>query len=368
MRKHIIPLIISCLFLSAITCSAAEKPVSIIIDGVLSQFDQDTGIPYINTDSRTMAPLRACLYSIGCSVDWDQQTKTVFTSKGDVTVAIPVGGNEIRVNDAPIIIDTKAVVIDGRTYLPLRAVMNAYGYAVEWEADSRTVYVTELTPFNINGGLTGAFQRQQLDFSGFDGIQADFALPYDIVLEKGDCPYVYFGFDWADDKGNAEGGFQFIEDASHQFYNQWTVYLRQGDEWSWGNSISLDQGSNHHLKFYADRVSDSRTDLVIELDGKEVIRKESAVTNFNDASAKTVAGMAMTKHFDGQNCFSSFKGAKISSLKVRSFNNANYTDFSDYALYSDWRASAGGSGVWYGTAVCVPSYVHIESDGIISVY
>ena len=131
--------------------------ISLIVNGTPVEFNADTGMPFINEAGRTMMPVRACLDAVGCSVEWEQETRTVITQKGNVTVNIPVGENE-------------AVLLNGRTYLPLRALLSAYGYAVDWDAATRTVYATELTAQNINGGTTGIFQRKQLPFAGFDGV------------------------------------------------------------------------------------------------------------------------------------------------------------------------------------------------------
>ena len=139
---------------------------------------------------------------------------------------------------------------------------------------------SNVTPYTINGGTTGVFSRQQLPFSGFDGVQADVTLPIVSIGEKGDCPYVYFGFDWKNDVGNVEGGFQFIEDATNPNYNKWTAFMRQGNDWRWGDNIVLDEGSTHHIKFFSVKVSESQVDLILELDGKEVIRKTSTETDF----------------------------------------------------------------------------------------
>ena len=225
------------------------------------------------------------------------------------------------------------------------------------------------TPYTINGGTTGVFSRQQLSFSGFDGVQADVTLPVVTLGEKGDCPYVYFGFDWKNDGGNAEGGFQFIEDADHPNYNKWTVFMRQGNDWRWGENIVLEQGSTHHIKFYSVRVSTKQVDLVIELDGKEIIRKASAVTDFQSASVKAVTAMAMSKPFDGTNCSSRSESSKIDNLRVSTVAAGDsYADFDQFQLYKEWKPEIGANGMWFGTAECIPSYLHSASDGSISIY
>ena len=342
--------------------------ISFFVDTKQSVFDDDTGEPYINADGRTMMPARACLDAIGCTVDWDGQTKTVLTRKGNVTVAIPIGKNEIIVNRIPTKIDTEAIILSGRTFLPLRAVLEAYGYAVEWDASSRAVCATELTVNNINGGKTGVFQRIQLPFIGFDGISAEITLPFVTELDTGDCPYIYFGFDWENGKGNIEGGFQFDYDPARPHYGMWTVFIRQGQDWYWGNEIFFEQGETRQLSFYTEYKPDGYTDIVLELDGEKVIRKKSFDGNFENASAKVVISMALTNEFNGWNCHSKLIGVKISNLCVRAFGEEYYSDFSNYPLYSKWRSDVGVNGMWYGTVNCVPSYIHYEQDGEISIY
>ena len=356
-----ISVMILCVFFG--TVSEAETP-SLSIDGKIVSFDDSTGYPFIDARGRTMMPLRACLDSIGCTVQWDQSNQSVFIRKGLTEVVVPIGKPEITINQETIPIDTAAVLENGRTYLPLRAVFEAYKYNVVWDNNTKTVNATSVyTPSNINGGSTGVFLRKQLNFAGFDGIQADITLPRVKLGQKGDCPYVYFGFDFPDGKGNAEGGFQFIEDEKNPGYNKWTVYLRQGNDWSWGDNILLNQESYHNLKFCADKVSDTQTDLVIELDGKEVIRKTSLATNFDRASVKYVDAIAMSVPFNGTNCPSASLDAGCYNLAVSKTNQEDYKDFGAYDPYREYK-----NGFWYGAVDCIPDYMHYNDFGPVSLY
>jgi hypothetical protein len=345
------------------TISEADS-LSLSIDGNEVTFDDSTGYPFIDAQNRTMMPLRVCLNSIGCTVQWDQYNQTVIARKGPTEVVIPVGKSEISVNQQIVSIDTTAVLKNGRTYLPLRAVFEAFKYRVDWNNDTKAVIATSsYTPYNINGGTTGVFLRKQLNYTGFDGIQADITLPKVKLGQKGDCPYVYFGFDFPGDNGNAEGGFQFIEDQNNPGYNKWTIFLRQGNDWRWGDNILLDQESYHNLKFYADKVSDTQTDLVIVLDGREVVRKTSAVNNFDKASVKYVDAIAMSVPFDGLNCPTASVDAGCFNLMVSEIAKDEYADFEEYDLYSEFK-----NGFWYGTVEGIPDYMHYYDINKVSLY
>src|SRR5665648_7924 len=193
--KIISLILISMLISTTVIISEASNTMpTFTVDGKVIVFNESTGFPYINNIGRSMMPLRVSLNSIECDVDWNQQTQTVETRKGDIEVDVPIGKNEIRINQMLVLTDTVSIIKNGHTYLPLRAIMEAYGYSVFWDSKTGTVSASskskmEFTPFNINGGITGVFSRKQLPFEGFDGVQADITLPMVTLAEKGDCPY-----------------------------------------------------------------------------------------------------------------------------------------------------------------------------------
>ena len=106
--------------------------------------------------------------AIGASVSYDAGLRTVTASKNGITVKIPIGENTITVNDSNVIMDTKAVIKDGRTYIPLRAVFSAFGYDVNWHDNSKTVYLNQ-TPNNINGGTTAFSQGNSFHLPDLTG-------------------------------------------------------------------------------------------------------------------------------------------------------------------------------------------------------
>lgn len=351
--------------------AVTTNDISIYVDDEKVNFPDAK--PYIQ-NSCTLVPVRTISEELGAVVDWDKTTQTVTITKDEDTITMIIGNPTMVKNSVASTLQVAPAIKDGRTMVPLRFISENLGARVEWIAATYSIKIItsagdiRFTAVNINGGSTGIFSRKQLKFEGFDGVQADVTLPMVTIAEKGDCPYVYFGFDFKNDVGNVEGGFQFIEDAKHPNYNKWTVFMRQGKNWYWGLNVVLAQGSTHHLKFYIDEVSEKQVDLVLVLDGKEIIRKVSSVTDFSSASVKTVNSMAMSKTFDGTNCLSQSKHSKFDNLTVSLLSSDQYLDFKYYELYSEWRPTIGVSGTWFGTADCIPSYLHTETDGSISIY
>ena len=120
----------------------AYAGIGVTIDGNSVKFTASSGSPTVDENSRTLVPLRAAMEAYGCKVSWDEPSKTATVSKNDGIVQVPVGENRIIVNGAKINTDTKAKIIDGRVYLPIRAVLEAFGASVGWDQTSQCVTVT----------------------------------------------------------------------------------------------------------------------------------------------------------------------------------------------------------------------------------
>jgi GH18 family chitinase len=121
-----------------------SKFVTVVLDSKELVFieDEGYGVPFINNDDRTMIPLRKPLEAIGAEVDYDNINCVVTAVKGNIIVKVPVDKNVIYVNEQEIEIDTEAIIRDNRTYIPLRAVMEAFGYELDWHNNSRTIILS----------------------------------------------------------------------------------------------------------------------------------------------------------------------------------------------------------------------------------
>ncbi len=123
------------------TPAYAASDIGVTIDGEPVVFQNDYGEPFIDANSRTLVPLRGVMEAFGAMVTWDGDTSTATVEKDRVMVQVPVGQAMIFVNGVSVTNDTSAVIRDGRTYLPIRAVLEAFGAGVSWDDNSRTVAV-----------------------------------------------------------------------------------------------------------------------------------------------------------------------------------------------------------------------------------
>ncbi len=126
-------------FFSAATFSVtAKENITVTLNGQILSFD----VPPQIINDRTMVPLRAIFEALGASVDWDEGTKTVTSSKDGTTITLTIDSNTMYVNGNAVALDSPACIIDGRTLVPVRAISEAYNTNVDWNGDTRTVTIT----------------------------------------------------------------------------------------------------------------------------------------------------------------------------------------------------------------------------------
>lgn len=143
MIKKVMAFILSaCILLSMPAPAFAAGGVSVFIDGSNIAFNNSTGSPFIDSGNRTLVPLRITMEAYGCEVFWDNENNKAIVYKDGITVVCPIGEKYIIVNGQTIAIDTAAVVVRGRTYLPIRCVLEAVGATVGWNGAAKTVDVT----------------------------------------------------------------------------------------------------------------------------------------------------------------------------------------------------------------------------------
>ena len=122
---------LSAIIFMIIICAVSAFAVDVYIDDKKVEFTAASGSPFIH-EGRTLVPLRVTMESYGATVEWEASTKTAIVRKDTTTVRCKIGEKQIYRNNVKILNDASAVIQDGRTYLPIRAVLEAFGAAVGW--------------------------------------------------------------------------------------------------------------------------------------------------------------------------------------------------------------------------------------------
>ena len=89
--------------------------------------------PYI-VDETVMVPLRAIFEALGAVISWDADTRTIFAVKGNSVVVMQVGQDVMFVNGEKLDIEYPSIIVDSRTMIPLSAVSKAFECNVNYDA------------------------------------------------------------------------------------------------------------------------------------------------------------------------------------------------------------------------------------------
>ena len=122
--------------------SAAEKSkvIKLQIGSRIVNVDNEAVIydaaPVIRND-RTLVPIRIVTETLGGKVDWNGVTKEVTLNIDGKEIKMTVGKTLEKYGVAP-------VIIDGRTFVPVRFVADELGATVAWDDATKTVTITKI--------------------------------------------------------------------------------------------------------------------------------------------------------------------------------------------------------------------------------
>lgn len=117
---------------------AQNNTVSLQVDGNPVELDV---LPYIDAQSRTIVPLRFIGEELGYSFAWDPEAKQVaFTGNGTL-IFLTIGSREATINGNKALLDTEAVVKNGRAMVPLRFILENLGVKVNYDSASHVVNI-----------------------------------------------------------------------------------------------------------------------------------------------------------------------------------------------------------------------------------
>lgn len=134
-----------------ISVTAFGADISVKLNGVEIDTRDANGnvvVPFAQ-DGTTYVPVRAIANALNLNIDWDGGTLTVFI--GDRGSAQPELGEKINIyiNGKKFIprdangTEVAPIAKDGTTYLPVRAVAQAFGKKVDWDGETSSVLIKD---------------------------------------------------------------------------------------------------------------------------------------------------------------------------------------------------------------------------------
>ena len=220
----------------------AESEISVKVNGETVSFDQ----PPVMLNDRVLVPIRAIAEKLNLNVEWKQDHgvsgAVILSDLNGKTITLYIDSAEAQINGLAVMLDTKPVILNGRTFVPVRMIAQTLNCGVEWEPSNQSVSVTSidieeteynksdtskplvytavdkeqdgfrfrLPAVNINTGYISEINDQILnkyDFNYFYGIDYFYTVNNDILslvittsADAGNDEHFFFNYDLKNDK------------------------------------------------------------------------------------------------------------------------------------------------------------------------
>lgn len=109
---------------------------SFSIDGKIKAVDAP--FIYDNKGDRALAPVRFITEALGYKVNWDGISKVTIAKDAKVVV-FEIGSDTIYDNNVAITMDTAPFLQNGKTYIPVRYIADAFGLTVNWNESTQEI-------------------------------------------------------------------------------------------------------------------------------------------------------------------------------------------------------------------------------------
>jgi uncharacterized protein len=138
--KKVVAILISLVMAVSFVTSAAgaaaptpANPLQIYVDGELVPFGEDKPV---NVNGTNLVPVRMLLEQLNFVIDWNQESQIVTATSTDprnvTVISLQIGHDTAYVNSKPKELLEAPQIINEKSYVPLRFVIEESGYEIAW--------------------------------------------------------------------------------------------------------------------------------------------------------------------------------------------------------------------------------------------
>lgn len=99
--------------------------------------------PPVIVDGRTLVPIRTVVEAMGGTVAWDDTTKTATLTYGRHIITLTVNSTTAYLDGQANTLDVAPQIIGDRTLMPIRFIAERFGFTADWDNNSRSVIINE---------------------------------------------------------------------------------------------------------------------------------------------------------------------------------------------------------------------------------
>lgn len=137
MKKYLLQFFI--LFAVVISASSVKaNGVNITIEGNKSDFGSNA----IISGNKTYVPMRELFEGLGASVQWKDETKSAIAVVDNSIISFNITENTVVKDNKTYLSDCDCKIIEGKTYIPLRSILELLGYKVDWNGENEKIDIS----------------------------------------------------------------------------------------------------------------------------------------------------------------------------------------------------------------------------------
>jgi len=173
MKKKILAITLICIMMLSFSVSAAVidftvgSTTSNSYDGETLTTKELESAPFVNESDRTMVPVRVISETFGAAVGWDDPTQTVTVTSGETVLKLVIGSNTADLNGEQVTMDSAPVLVNGRTFVPLRFIGESLGFNINYCSVTEQIIIDNTPVVAVCG-------NQSITFAEFEAV-------YDVV-------------------------------------------------------------------------------------------------------------------------------------------------------------------------------------------
>lgn len=136
--KKIIAALAAALLITQAPAAFAETDITIKYGGEQLSFNEE---PIIVND-KTLVQLRPIAEALELGIEFAMESGTVYLSNADAVVAFTHNSNVKNINDEDVLMDVPMVIHNDYTFVPVRDLVEPFGYVVGYDGETKTVSIT----------------------------------------------------------------------------------------------------------------------------------------------------------------------------------------------------------------------------------
>jgi len=129
-----------------------ESPVQVMVNGREVSFPDAR--PFVDDKGRVQVPARFVAGELGAQVTWDGKAETAHISGHGKSIDLAAGRVTATVDGAAVPLDSGAVLVEDRIFIPARFIAETLGAAVQWDESLGAVKISMDLPVIRNYGIS----------------------------------------------------------------------------------------------------------------------------------------------------------------------------------------------------------------------